>query len=712
MSIAVLQSTHHHETKLPAKHAVWWKYIWLIVLIMAIWLPRVLELDRFVTPDERRWLSRSANFYHALTHGDFAYTYQQSHPGVTILWAGTAGFLWRYPAYAREAPAQLAWGEDVGPFLRTHGHEPLELLKAGRLFVVLAITLVLVLSYFASIRLIGFWPSSLSFVLIAGDPFEIALSRLLHLDGLASSLMLLTLLAFLNYLYHGRRSLDLLVSAVAAGLSWLTKSPSIVLVPFVGLLLLLDSGLLSRLLCRVNGADIRRVLQPLLVWSIVGTIVFILLWPAVWVDPIHSFREIGRAIVGHSLGGHELPLYFNGAVIDGDPGWYFYPITYLWRTTPFVLVGLIFAAMALAIPRARLVRPAERRVIIVLILFAIFFCLCLSVGAKKFDRYLLPIYGPLTLVAAVGWLAAVRWLIGAPWAVVRRTARALPLLVIAGQFGSALAEFPYYFSYYNPLLGGATRAATVMMIGWGEGLDQVANYLNAMPNAQQLRVTLRLGDDTFSYVFKGQVQEGRFTADAAGILNWVSSDYSILYINEVQRRLYPPQLFDYLAHQTPVLVVRIHTLEYARVYDLRQAPLPEYLLQDDTHFIDWGSAVRLIAHDLSDGAIAPGQTHRVTLCFQRLAALDHDLAFLVRFIDSEGHELQRSEGKLSSHPERRDVWLVEHDFTIPGDALPQRYRMELSLYDTQTLAILAASNARTGEMFGKHIIVDSLVVGD
>ena len=52
---------------------------------------------------------------------------------------------------------------------------------------------------------------------IAFDPFTISLSRLLHLDGLVSALMLLSLLAFMRFLYQSRRWLDLLVSAVAAG---------------------------------------------------------------------------------------------------------------------------------------------------------------------------------------------------------------------------------------------------------------------------------------------------------------------------------------------------------------------------------------------------------------------------------------------------------------------------------------------------------------
>ncbi len=61
----------------------------LVLIVIAIWLPRGLALDRFVTIDETKWLDRSANFYLALAKGDFADTYQKEHPGVTIMWAET-----------------------------------------------------------------------------------------------------------------------------------------------------------------------------------------------------------------------------------------------------------------------------------------------------------------------------------------------------------------------------------------------------------------------------------------------------------------------------------------------------------------------------------------------------------------------------------------------------------------------------------------------
>ena len=71
----------------------------LLLVILTIFIPRIMELGQFVTPDEHLWLTRSANFYYALGQRDFAATNQIYHPGVTTMWIGTAGFLSRYPEY-------------------------------------------------------------------------------------------------------------------------------------------------------------------------------------------------------------------------------------------------------------------------------------------------------------------------------------------------------------------------------------------------------------------------------------------------------------------------------------------------------------------------------------------------------------------------------------------------------------------------------------
>jgi len=210
----------------------------LLGLFLAAWMPRVLALDTFVTTDERKWLTRSANFYQAISHADFAATFQREHPGVTVMWAGTLGFLTYFPTYAQVAPGQFAWeNEDLEEWLSTHSTlTPLQLLAAGRWWIALGIALAIMVGYFPLRRLFGAPAAALATLFVAWDPFFIALSRQLHPDGLVSSLIFLALLLFLSWLYGGQKHHYLVASGIVMGLAWLTKIPAIFLVPIAALL--------------------------------------------------------------------------------------------------------------------------------------------------------------------------------------------------------------------------------------------------------------------------------------------------------------------------------------------------------------------------------------------------------------------------------------------------------------------------------------------
>lgn len=550
------------------------KILLFFLLISGIWLPRGLALDRFATPDEAAWVGRSAAFFHALARRDFSGTYQHGHPGVTLTWAGALAYRWRYPAMAWEADERVLknW-KNVEPFLRERGIPPVEILATSRFFMAAGNVTALAVAFLYALRLVGFWPALLGFTLIAFDPFLAGLARLLHLDGLVSALMLLSLLAYLNFLDRGRRLFDLLVAGVAAGLSWLTRSPALFLGLFFGFLTLLD--LFAR--WRAGGLavlkGIWRSAWPVLLWTGIAVFTFVLLWPAMWLDPVGVLGRVFAQAFSYAAEGHDSEIFFNGSVLTGDPGWLFYPITYLWRATPAVLAGLALALVAFIFRLPPFEKQEHRRVVAVLASFAVFFGLAISLGAKKFDRYLLPSYAPLDLLAGMGWLAPVKWFWGRSrrwW--LRLGASAAVVLAFGSQMFLAIQTHPYYLSYYNPLMGGSKKAPEVMMIGWGEGLDQAARYLDAMPGAVGLRVMSHYPDGSFSYFFRGitvdllNSWEGIYSEQLAGV------DYVVLYIHQWQRQRPDPALLEYFASQQPEYVARINGLDYASVYELPHAP--------------------------------------------------------------------------------------------------------------------------------------------
>src|SRR6266540_1642866 len=100
-------------------------------LILAIAVPRLLALDSFVTTDERLWLERSGKFYYALAQHDFAATFQKSHPGVTVMWAGLTGYMEVYPSYDENQGGQ---NRPIGlsTLQKRQFDLPLQILAAGR----------------------------------------------------------------------------------------------------------------------------------------------------------------------------------------------------------------------------------------------------------------------------------------------------------------------------------------------------------------------------------------------------------------------------------------------------------------------------------------------------------------------------------------------------------------------------------------------------
>jgi hypothetical protein len=557
--------------------------LFFLLVLLALWLPRGLGLDRFVTVDEPKWLVRSANFYNALAHGDFKDTFQREHPGVTITWAGTAGFLWRFPGYFKIAPDHPVTPTRFHVFLHNYGVSSLDVLVAGRTFVVLGIVIALGLSFLVAARLLGILPALLAFLLIAFDPFLVALSRLLHLDGLVSALMLLSLLAFGAYLLRGRRTGDLILSAVAAGLAWLTKSPAFFLAPYYGLVLLLayisgsawTSGLPkggeSTGSSLFDLGRLWRTFSPLLPWFAIAAVVFVIFWPAMWVDPLGSLRRVFSLAETYAIEGHEHSSYLLGTVYpSGYLPWYFYPIAYVWRVTPSVLFGLVLAGLALIFPRWLPMPPERKWLALLLLSFSLLFALFITLSAKKFDRYLLPVFAPLDLVAALGWLALAQ--------IIRRLANRLyPAyswlasgtvlgVVVLAQVLGTVQTYPYYLNYYNPLWGGHRIAADVFQAGWGEGLEQAGQYLNGAPHTNKTRAISWYGDGSLSYFYDGTtVPIGMdFT-----LVDLRRTDYVVIYRNQWQRELPSEKFINYFNQMEPAYVVRIDGIDYVRIYDIK-----------------------------------------------------------------------------------------------------------------------------------------------
>ncbi len=551
----------------------------LAILLLAL-ATRLPGLDVFLTADEARsWFGRSIIFLDSLARGDLANTAPGGEvpyianvslspgPGVTTMWSGAIGLVL---AYLRQgAPGPLT------DFLRSVPFDPLDpaMLPFLRLTGVLVAAITAGLTFRWSRPLVGRPAAFLAAALVALDPFYLALSRVLGHDALVSSFMWLSVLAFLRAMHHrqtgsaGSRqdTIFLVVSGACAGLAVLSKYPALFLGGFVGLFLLVFH------LARRDGRAPRQValmlLRDLLLWSVSAAAVMVLLWPAMWVDPLTPLVAIFTDALRASGSAHQKGSFFLGRPVP-DPGALFYPLVVVFRTTPVVFLGFLVWLWSLARgrkPAGEETIPAPRSLLLLTLLaYILLYGLLVTYGGKKQDRYILPAFPAMAMLAAVGYLYIAT--VGGRLRQTSFRAWLVPVGAVLVQLVLVVPYFPYYFTYYNPLAGGGRAAVALIPVGWGEGLNEAAAYLNRLPEAESLRVTSWYST-TFEPFFKGQaiykLEDEKISRSPKPGL---AADYVVFYVNQVQRELPSAGALQFFRARPPVHTVTLNGIDYAWIY--------------------------------------------------------------------------------------------------------------------------------------------------
>ena len=500
--------------------------------------PRWVARDVFVTSDEDSWMRRAGGFAWGVANGRPGRTYQNGHPGVLTMELAILG---QGPGGAERFADPVTGARLV---TKVPGFFD-GLVEARRAFALVGAALVALIGALLW-RLFGPGPALAAGVLLALDPWLIAHSQLVHTDGLLAGLSCAAVLCALARWEAGGGRSWVVVGGVLSGLALLTKVPAIYLglaVPLLAVLFARRGGLAA------SAADLG-------LWAAAALGTFVALWPSLWVNPLGTLGEMAEFT--RRTGGQpdEVGSFFLGQVW-GDPGPLFYPVALLFRLTPPETVGLVLLVV-LGWPMRRLL--ARRwRLVLGLAVYALGFFVFVSLAQKKFDRYALPVWPALLVLAGLGWWLLFRrlrpFLAGVP-----------PRLVAAGclavlglsQWSGPASVFPYYMAYFNPLLGGGPAAARTVMIGNGEGIDQVADYLNALPNVDQIWVASHSYDLLAATCrCDGEALRERAPSDA---------DYLVVYGRRIQLRRWGDSLEQYLQGGEPIHRVWINGIEMARVY--------------------------------------------------------------------------------------------------------------------------------------------------
>lgn len=381
------------------------------------------------------------------------------------------------------------------------------------------------------------------------------------------------------------------IAGILSAMAWLTRSTGIVLVGIVGLALLFQLGWRIRH-GRPVVSSLGLGLTQALAWTITSLVTTVALLPALWVAPGETLSKLWAWSSNAATEGHENPSFFKG-IHYGNPGFDVYPTVLAWRTSPTEWLGvLLLIAFIWWGWKRGAVTPRMLTGILICVVFTLVYITAMSIGAKKFDRYILPVFPMITLLAAGGIHLAGRWIQSREWPLARKVAYSFIAILVVLQAGSWSTTLPYRLDYYNPLLGGGIRARNVLQMGWGQGGDQVVEYLETQPVNRPIIVQTSAVPSAFTYFLpdESNVRFRHFPIDTPA--GWYETDFYVSGIQQSQRGLDP--LAETLQAFDPVEVVAINGVPYFEVYNVQNLPLPSHLKQETACSGTFGSQFKLL----------------------------------------------------------------------------------------------------------------------
>ncbi|MDM8527481.1 glycosyltransferase family 39 protein [Anaerolineales bacterium HSG24] len=568
----------------------------LIVLFIAL-LPRVVQLNQYLGPDEMAQWGRSNRFLLALLNFDWAGTHMNDDTGnLTLMWLESGGVTVRY--LWQQLQGQNSSLRETIPLNR-----PIEKLADARLILAVVNSLLILLTFWGVTHLFNGSVGFIAALLIALDPFFLSESRMLRSEALYTAFMGLTVIVFLLYIKQ-RHWMFLGLSGMLAGLAISSKISGLFLLAFIPLSLTIHSLIQIgyQLKARQNGRSIiKQWLVAHGVWGVCCALTMFLLWPALWVRAWNILQSTLRIVEYSGLEGKKDEQFFMGGLWDNLPTTYYLAVI-PFRTTPLVMIGVLLLLVGLLIwayhsfyknrppidvqmnldrPLSEKPNPQEKSnnfltnyndifSILTLIAYIGLYTLLFSLAANKTDRYILVTLWTLDILAGIGLVWSINWIVRY-WhkSIQQATFATITGVVILWQ-GYLVAQIhPYYTAYYNPWLGGHENVAEMFQLGYGAGVKQIMTYLNQKPNSTKIRVVCGTNEPRCAQIFHGDTWQRRTLNSVNG--RWVLADYIMIYITQKQRELYPPGIVEYLERQPAEQVALVNGLPYAWLYQAPQA---------------------------------------------------------------------------------------------------------------------------------------------
>ncbi len=354
-------------------------------------------------------------------------------------------------------------------------------------------------------------------------------------------------------------------------LAQLTKSSGIVLLPIIVLMLAINVLAGSRQAWKRGALDAGRTLG---IWLAALAAAYVLFWPGMWVAPGQMLSDVYGNAFTYAFQGARLSV--SGSVNPSDlglatlvPGLQFYLNDLVWRTTPVTWLGFLVAIVVVAADLRQRGHLNFKLVALYAAVLAISFVLLFSLQAgPKPPHYIVTTYVCIDLLAGLG-LARGLHLLGQRVSTLRKGWLAWGIVgaVLALQAASAATSYPYYITYYNPLLEAAQpgiQNPTLENTGYGVGLDQAAAYLAQEPDAKNLTVLAANGYGCFSYYFPGYTTPiNNFTLSDPQVVQVLANAQYVVVDYYNQKRI---NLVSDLQGIQPEHTVWINGIDFLRIY--------------------------------------------------------------------------------------------------------------------------------------------------
>ncbi len=446
----------------------------ILVFVFSV-LIRIPSLghDNFNT-DVWRWKARSYDFGSGVFSGNFEATLQKYHPGVTLMWAGSAGAkitnLW-----ASHKGISLTAGDDVGVIFH------LDFVQ--KFLVVLTISLTTSFLFYALKKALNLRYAVLAVLLLSLEPFYLGLTRMFHLEGMVSTFMLASVVWMHYYFLDIKNKKRLIISGVFAGFALLTKTSALFLVPFYGLssfMYLFRNGKYKLLLKErpvINFSHFFRLVKDFSVvffpWLLVSISVFFVFWPAMWVIPFKVIQTLYAGIADIGVEGDHIQFYFGELIEDPGPSFYFVVLGL--RSSIYLLIGFIGALIT-----RRKMSDNERSFFDFLFIFIFFYFIQLTLPTKKLDRYILPAFSVISLISSLFFI----WILDRINLKKAWNKFIAVLLFLIPAFYTNIYVHPDYLSYFNPMFGGLKTGVKVLEPKWLIGMEEIVNYFKKLSEEQ------------------------------------------------------------------------------------------------------------------------------------------------------------------------------------------------------------------------------------